>query len=237
MNTRKPLSCISTKRLARKRLAIALSLVFSGLGTLALSQTAAAADDYQTIDGVGVTAQALKIDVSLQDTPQSVNIVTREHLDNTVATKIDDSHRYTPGFWNSFGPDFDTNWITIRGFDSSVLVDGKRQYKDGYFATIVEPFALESIEVVQGPSSALYGNSQPGGVINMVTKKPTKTPLHQVSVSGGSNDYVQGGIDISDKINEDGSHRYRVVAMGSRSDGVLDGVDGWRAYIAPSYTD
>lgn len=91
MNTRKPLSCISTKRLARKRLAIALSLVFSGLGTLALSQTAAAADDYQTIDGVGVTAQALKIDVSLQDTPQSVNIVTREHLDNTVATKIDDS--------------------------------------------------------------------------------------------------------------------------------------------------
>ena len=236
MNTRKPLSCISTKRLARKRLAIALSLVFSGLGTLALSQTAAAADDYQTIDGVGVTAQALKIDVSLQDTPQSVNIVTREHLDNTVATKIDDSLRYTPGFWNSFGPDFDTNWITIRGFDSSVLVDGKRQYKDGYFATIVEPFALESIEVVQGPSSALYGNSQPGGVINMVTKKPTKTPLHQVSVSGGSNDYVQGGIDISDKINEDGSHRYRVVAMGSRSDGVLDGVDGWRAYIAPSYT-
>ena len=48
MNTRKPLSCISTKRLARKRLAIALSLVFSGLGTLALSQTAAAADDYFT---------------------------------------------------------------------------------------------------------------------------------------------------------------------------------------------
>ena len=117
MNTRKPLSCISTKRPARKRLAIALSLVFSGLGTLSLSQTAAAADDYQTIDGVGVTAQALKIDVSLQDTPQSVNIVTREHLDNTVATKIDDSLRYTPGFWNSFGPDFDTNWITIRGFD------------------------------------------------------------------------------------------------------------------------
>ena len=89
MNTRKPLSCISTKRPARKRLAIALSLVFSGLGTLSLSQTAAAADDYQTIDGVGVTAQALKIDVSLQDTPQSVNIITREHLDNTVATKID----------------------------------------------------------------------------------------------------------------------------------------------------
>ena len=48
MNTRKPLSCISTKRLARKRLAIALSLVFSGLGTLSLSQTAAAADDYFT---------------------------------------------------------------------------------------------------------------------------------------------------------------------------------------------
>ena len=216
-------------RFARTPLMLALALALS-------AAQAAQSDNYQTVEGVGITAEALKIDVSLQDTPQTVNVVTREHLENTVATKIDDSLRYTPGFWSQFGPDFDTNWITIRGFDASLLVDGKRQYKDGYFATIVEPFALEAVEVVQGPSSALYGNSQPGGVINMVTKKPTKDPHHQVSISGGSNSFVEGGIDISDKLTDDGTQRYRVVAMGSRSDAVLDGVDGWRAYLAPSWT-
>lgn len=187
MNTRKPLSCISTKRLARKRLAIALSLVFSGLGTLSLSQTAAAADDYQTIDGVGVTAQALKIDVSTQETPQSVSVISSKTLEEGNIRKLDDSMRYTPGFFSQYGADYDTDWMKIRGFSVTTLIDGHRQFSEGFFQTSVEPFGLESVEIIQGPSSSLFGDSQPGGVVNLVTKKPTKTPQHSVSISGGSN--------------------------------------------------
>ena len=118
MNTRRPLSCISTKRLARKRLAIALSLVFSGLGTLSLSQTAAAADDYQTIDGVGVTAQALKIDVSTQETPQSVSVISSKTLEEGNIRKLDASMRYTPGFFSQY-PSFPIDRKTERIQDAS----------------------------------------------------------------------------------------------------------------------
>ena len=236
MNTRRPLSCISTKRLARKRLAIALSLVFSGLGTLSLSQTAAAADDYQTIDGVGVTAQALKIDVSTQETPQSVSVISSKTLEEGNIRKLDDSMRYTPGFFSQYGADYDTDWMKMRGFSVTTLVDGHRQFSEGFFQTSVEPFGLESVEIIQGPSSSLFGDSQPGGVVNLVTKKPTKTPQHSVSISGGSNKYVQGGFDFADNATEDGTKRYRIVAMVNREDSFLDGIDKHRVYLAPSFT-
>ena len=236
MNTRKPLSCISTKRPARKRLAIALSLVFSGLGTLSLSQTAAAADDYQTIDGVGVTAQALKIDVSTQETPQSVPVISSKTLEEGNIRKLDDSMRYTPGFFSQYGADYDTDWMKMRGFSVTTLIDGHRQFSEGFFQTSVEPFGLESVEIIQGPSSSLFGDSQPGGVVNLVTKKPTKTPQHSVSISGGSNKYVQGGFDFADNATEDGTKRYRIVAMVNREDSFLDGVDKHRVYLAPSFT-
>ena len=232
MNTRKPLSCISTKRPARKRLAIALSLVFSGLGTLSLSQTAAAADDYQTIDGVGVTAQALKIDVSTQETPQSVSVISSKTLEEGNIRKLDDSMRYTPGFFSQYGADYDTDWMKMRGFSVTTLIDGHRQFSEGFFQTSVEPFGLESVEIIQGPSSSLFGDSQPGGVVNLVTK----TPQHSVSISGGSNKYVQGGFDFADNATEDGTKRYRIVAMVNREDSFLDGVDKHRVYLAPSFT-
>lgn len=236
MNTRKPLSCISTKRPARKRLAIALFLVFSGLGTLSLSQTAAAADDYQTIDGVGVTAQALKIDISTQETPQSVSVISSKTLEEGNIRKLDDSMRYTPGFFSQYGADYDTDWMKMRGFSVTTLIDGHRQFSEGFFQTSVEPFGLESVEIIQGPSSSLFGDSQPGGVVNLVTKKPTKTPQHSVSISGGSNKYVQGGFDFADNATEDGTKRYRIVAMVNREDSFLDGVDKHRVYLAPSFT-
>lgn len=236
MNTRKPLSCISTKRPARKRLAIALSLVFSSLGTLSLSQTAAAADDYQTIDGVGVTAQALKIDISTQETPQSVSVISSKTLEEGNIRKLDDSMRYTPGFFSQYGADYDTDWMKMRGFSVTTLIDGHRQFSEGFFQTSVEPFGLESVEIIQGPSSSLFGDSQPGGVVNLVTKKPTKTPQHSVSISGGSNKYVQGGFDFADNATEDGTKRYRIVAMVNREDSFLDGVDKHRVYLAPSFT-
>lgn len=208
----------------------------TALAAAALAAQPALADDYETLDAVSVTAEALKIDVSTQETPQTVNVVGRQELDEKNIRKLDDSLRYTPGFFNQFGADYDTDWIKIRGFDATTLVDGQRQYKDGFFDSTVEPYGLESIEVLQGPASSLYGDSQPGGVVNLVTKKPTKTPQHNVSISGGSNKYVQAGIDFADNATEDGSKRYRIVAMVNREDSFIKDTDKHRVYFAPSFT-
>lgn len=146
------------------------------LAAAAFALSAQAADDYKTVEAVSVTAEALKIDTSTQETPQTVNVISGQELADKTVRKLDDALRYTPGFVNTFGTDYDTNWIKMRGFEASLLVNGQRQFTEGYFDTTVEPYLLESVEVLQGPSSSLYGDSMPGGVINLVTKKPTKTP-------------------------------------------------------------
>ena len=206
------------------------------LAAAAFSISAQAAEDYKTVEAVSVTAEALKIDASTEETPQTVNVINQEELENKIYRKVDDALRYTPGFVNPYGADYDTNWMRMRGFEVTTLVDGQVQYKEGFFDTTIEPFGLEAIEVISGPSSALYGDSQPGGVVNLVTKKPTKTPQHSVTVTAGTQKFVQGGLDISDFASEDGSKRYRLVAMANREDSFVDDVDGWRAYIAPSFT-
>lgn len=85
------------------------------LAAAAFSISAQAAEDYKTVEAVSVTAEALKIDVSTQETPQTVNVINGTELADKTIRKLDDALRYTPGFTNSFGTDYDTNWIKMRG--------------------------------------------------------------------------------------------------------------------------
>ena len=146
---------------------------------LAFGLQPAFAVETTNLDAVTVTAQALKINTDTEQTPQSVSVIDRQEIDNKILRKVDDALRYIPGFVNPYGADYDTNWMRMRGFQVTTLVDGQVQYQEGYFDTTIEPYGLESIEVLSGPASALYGDSQPGGVVNLVTKKPTKTPQHK----------------------------------------------------------
>ena len=220
----------------QKKLSLGKLPAAVALAAAAFALSAQAADDYKTVEAVSVTAEALKIDTSTEETPQTVSVISHEELDNKILRKVDDALRYTPGFVNPYGADYDSNWIRMRGFPVTTLIDGQTQYQEGYFDTTVEPFGLEAVEVVSGPASSLYGDSQPGGVVNLVTKKPTKTPQHSVTVTAGTQKFIQGGLEISDFASEDGSKRYRLVAMANREDSFVDDVDGWRAYIAPSFT-
>lgn len=223
-----------------KQFKLATPLVIAAISSalMVLSQGAFAADEVQTetLNAVNVTADVLKIDTSTQDSPNTVNVVTKKDISDKAVRKLDDSLRYEPGFLSNYGADYDTNWLTVRGFFPSLFINGHRQYTEGYFATVVEPYGVESVELLQGPASSLWGDTQPGGVINVVTKKPTKTPHKNITVMGGSRNFLLGGFDISDKLNDAGTGRYRLVTTVSREDAELNDVHGWRAYIAPSFT-
>lgn len=208
----------------------------TALAAAAIAAQPALAEEYETLDAVSVTAEALKIDVSTQETPQTVNVVSSKTIAEGNIRKMNDALRYTPGVFNSYGADYDTDWFVVRGFEATTLVNGQRQYKDGFFDSTAEPFGLETIEVLQGPASSLYGDSMPGGVVNLVTKKPTKTPQHSLSVAGGSNKFVQAGLDFADNATEDGSKRYRIVAMVNREDSFIHDTEKHRVYFAPSFT-
>ena len=96
------------------------------LAAAAFAFSAQAAEDYKTVEAVSVTAEALKIDTSTEETPQTVNVISHEELDNKILRKVDDALRYTPGFVNPYGADYDSNWIHMRGFEVTTLIDGRR---------------------------------------------------------------------------------------------------------------
>lgn len=182
-----------------------------------------------------VTGTAMKVEVPMAETPRAVSVVNREELDQHAVLKLDESLRYRSGVLSqSYGSDTDADWFKVRGFDAASYLDGNRLFSTGYYVWTPEPFGLESVEVLKGPASILYGEAPPGGVINAISKRPTATPQGLVNLQLGNRDLRQVGVDVSDTLTD--NSRYRLVALYNERDGVLDGTYNERAYLAPSVT-
>src|SRR3546814_19674882 len=77
--------------------------------------------------------------------------------------------------------------FTIRGFDTDVYWNGLKLQELYYLAPQLDPYMMERIEVLKGPTSVLYGQSPTGGMVNMVSKRPLALPLHEVGIEAGTN--------------------------------------------------
>lgn len=120
--------------------------------------------------------------------------------------------------------------IAIR--DAPVLRDGFRTYS--FNQAFPEVANLERIEVLKGPASILFGEIQPGGVINLVTKKPLNEPFYEAELQVGSRGFVQPRIDVSELLTDDGRLRYRLNALYQRSDSFRDyDQENRRFFISP----
>jgi iron complex outermembrane receptor protein len=149
------------------------------------------------------TTSGMKTDVPIVDIPQSVSVIGRDEIDDRRALKVDEALRYTAGVVSApyGGPDPDTDWFYIRGFNATqtgVFLDNLSLYSYGFGGFQVDPFMLERIEVLKGPSSVLYGGSNPGGIVNMTSKRPQGGPLRYVET--GINNFGNGyfAFDIGD---------------------------------------
>ena len=100
----------------------------------------------------------------------------------------------------------------------------------------IETYGLERVEVLKGPSAALYGQSEPGGLLNMVSKRPTSTPQYEVVGSFGSFERFQGAFDIGGPIDKNGEFLYRIVGLARDSNSQTDFVQDNKLFIAPSFT-
>ncbi|MGY3859227.1 TonB-dependent siderophore receptor [Aeromonas intestinalis] len=210
-----------------------LSCLLAGLPVLAAEQ--AEKELPKASETMVVTANAMKVEVPMAETPRAVSVVNREEMDQHAVQQLDESVRYRSGVLTGlYGSDNNTNWFKVRGFDAAQYLDGNRLFSTGYYVWTPETFGLESVEVLKGPASILYGEAPPGGVINSVTKRPTKTPQGLVNLQLGSRDLRQVGVDVSDDLAD--NSRYRLVALYNERDGVLDGTYNERAYLAPSVT-
>lgn len=189
-------------------------------------------------DTIVVTGTALKVAMPVLETPRSTSQVSREELDDHAVNKYDEVFRYRSGVLSApYGQDNKADWFFIRGFNAedSTYQDGLRQFREGgYFWWTTEPFGLESVELLKGPASILYGEAPPGGIINAISKRPTEEQQNMIELQYGTNDHQQVGIDSSGPLADDGSVRYRVVGLFRSEDGEIDDTDNERVYWAPS---
>ncbi|MEQ9861279.1 TonB-dependent siderophore receptor [Pectobacterium cacticida] len=221
---------------------------YSGDGSVALVQdiandpVSAAAPAVAKNDRIVVTAPpntALKLDVPISETPRAVSVVTEKQIEERGAQKIDQALRYSSGVLaTTYGPDNKAEWVTIRGFsDQSRFQNGLATLnEDGFYGQQIEPFGVERIEVLKGPASVLYGQNPPGGLVNVITKRPTRLPQGKVELEYGSNDYRHLAVDSAGPLNDDGSVLYRVVALARDTSGEMDFSKSKRFYLAPSVT-
>lgn len=182
----------------------------------------------------------MKTDTPLTRTPQSISVITRDQMDAQGATTLVESIRYTPGLVAQYGnTDLRLDWLTLRGFtpparylDQLRLPFGAR----GYAQPRIEPWGLERVEVVKGPSSVLYGQATPGGLINMVSKRPTQEAVREVEVQAGSHQRRQAAFDLGGALDDEGIWSYRLVGLHRESDTSYDHVSERKTFIAPSLT-
>lgn len=95
---------------------------------------------------------------------------------------------------------------------------------------------MERIEVLKGPASILFGQAQPGGIVNLVTKKPLREPYYFLEGTVGNYGTYRGAIDLSGPLNESGTVLYRLNGYYENAGSFRDFVDGERLFIAPVIT-
>ena len=188
-----------------------------------------------TLSPIEVTSTALKIEAPVTETPRPVSVITEQDLEIHDFQSLDDAMRYRSGALSGlYGDDNDTDWIKVRGFDASTYQDGMRIYQTGYYHWVTEPWGLEKVELLKGPASILYGEVAPGGVINTISKRPTRQPRGKLQVQTGNRNLHWFGGDVSGPLTADGDVRYRLVGLFKQRDGELDQTHNDRYYIAPS---
>lgn len=182
------------------------------------------------------STSATKTDTPLKETAQSVQIINREVIDDVSAVTLKDTLSYVSGIsqQNNFGGMWDN--FSMRGFSGhentgmSLLKNGFSDNR-GYNAPR-DTANIESIEFLKGPSAALYGNSEPGGTININTKQPKFKPEYSIETSAGSYDFYRTSTDLTGPINE--SVAFRLNAAIQKDGNFRNYVESNRNVVAPS---
>lgn len=178
-----------------------------------------------------------KSSAAIQDTPFAMSIIDVEQIRETGAKNIQEALVYSSGVYaGRYGFDTRGDWAAIRGLSPSNYIDGLRSGFGSYNNVRPEIYSLESLEVLKGPSSALYGQAELGGIVNVVTKKPSSTASKEVEMQLGSHGRKQLALDLTGPVSKDQKFLYRLVALKRDSDTQVDYVNDDAELLAPSLT-
>ncbi|QEE30470.1 TonB-dependent siderophore receptor [Terriglobus albidus] len=182
---------------------------------------------------VSVASGGTKTDLPLSEVPQAITVINRDLMNAQNVVKLDDALRNVAGVMA--GGYYDGwDYYRIRGFDASfnTYIDGLR----GGNGMSEETWGLESVEVLKGPSSALYGQSVLGGLVNIVTRKPIPDRFAHVQLTAGSFNFLDPAIDVGGSLNSSRTVYGRLAALYHSANTFVDHTYRHRYYLAPSLT-
>lgn len=203
---------------------------------------------WSNVDGFVATrsAAATKSDASILETPQSISVITADQMQTRDVKTIVEAVQYSAGVNTHLsGKDPRFDQFQIRGFN----VHGEGSFRDGlkelgsssYFSHFRdETYGIERIDLIRGPASVLYGQTAPGGIINIVTKRPTEERLREFVGTIGTDERFQGAFDFSGKADAEGKLLFRLTGLARDADAQVahfsDYVEDNRLFIAPAVT-
>lgn len=235
-------------------LALAVPTAVHAQAATSTATTAADAPDGKAGDIVVVgrflstgAQSATKADVSVLDTPFSVAAYSDSFVKSIESTNVADLYNYMTGVKKSGNTGYD---VTLRGFKSSgddrnaIMVDGLPGLTGRYGSP--PTVNVDHVELVKGPMSVLYGQIQPGGFINIISKKPQAKSETSVSLRGNTfvskyrkgfeHNGLTGDLDTTGALNESGSLMYRFVGEIADNEGFRDYARTQQQFFSPSLT-
>lgn len=193
-----------------------------------------AGDESPISEGSDYTAElsgaGLKSGLPIHETPGSVTVITERELVDRDPTQIEDAIAYSAGVQASnWGVDDRFDQFSIRGFDigsTGVYRDGLVQRSLNFSGFKIDPYMVQRIDVLRGPTGVTFGSGNGAGRVNVITKRPRFEDHGEARVSYGSYDTGEVALDMGGALNEEKTLAYRLVALtrngANESDGSVD---------------
>ena len=253
MNARVTSPCYTRNLSARRPLSLMIALALSGISasafaaeTMVVSADSATGAEQESAWGPSPTiaakksATGTKTDTPIEKNPQSVSVVTAEEMEMHNVSSVKEAFDYSPGvFAGNRGSSQVIDALSIRGFsetNTNQYLDGLKLQGDNYSEFAIDPYFLERAELLRGPVSVLYGKSNPGGIVSLVSKRPVQETLREVQFEMGSDNLFSTGFDFGGALDDDGVYSYRLTGLARSQDAQQEMNKEKRYTIAPSFS-
>ncbi|MET4731535.1 iron complex outermembrane receptor protein [Thalassospira sp. MBR-102] len=181
---------------------------------------------------------ASKTDTPILDDSAAVSVVTQKELETRNVQDVQQAVAYSAGVQaGEYGSDVRYDYIRIRGFYSSLSTyrDGLSSRNYNFTTARQEPYGLQQVDVLKGSTSSLFGMNGPGGLVNLITKRPQDEAGGEVFTTFGE-DHVRGGGDVTGPVAEGSNWTYRLTGLWQDAEREQDYSQDDRIYVAPAFT-
>lgn len=222
------------------------NFLLSGLAVSALTLNVSALElsdeEKENIEEIIVEGElsrysATKMATPIFETARSISIEDQQQLLDKGVLELADAYVYAPGVYGqSYGFATRGDWVKVRGLNVAEYRDSLQALFGNYNNTRSHVYTLEQVEILKGPSSVLYGQGSPGGLVNVVSKRPEDEAYREVVAEYGNFNRKQIAADLTGPLDDAGKFLYRMIAVYRDADTQIDHVEDDAVVFAPSIT-